>query len=116
MTKIQIIKQRIMYNNNPLELAVKFVVFPYDKVRHLADSISKAKTLAHVNQLCNQIDNYRRIASFASCCFPGEICREIHERCYRGINDCNNELRKLAKKTVKDEFVMKLTNNYHNNF
>ena len=97
-------------NLNPLELAVKLIALQNDRVRHLASSISKVKTLVHANQLCNQIDNYQRIALFASCYFSGEEKREILEHCCHGINDCNNELRKLTRDTLLDKTLEGLTN------
>ena len=53
-------------NFNPLELAAKLIALQNDRVQHLVSRMSKVKTLVHANQLCNQIDNYQRIALFAS--------------------------------------------------
>lgn len=97
------------FNFNPLEFTAKTVLRQNDRVRHLVSSISKVKALVHVNQLCNQIENYRRIALFASCCFSGEERREIHERCSHGINDCNNELRRLTGDALLDKAIERLT-------
>lgn len=96
-------------NFNPLELAAKLIALQNDRVQHLVSRMSKVKTLVHANQLCNQIDNYQKIALFASCCFSGEEKREILEHCCHGINDCNNELRKLTRDTLLDKTLERLT-------
>ena len=96
-------------NLNPLELAVKLIALQNDRVRHLASSISKVKTLVHANQLCNQIDNYQRIASFAFSCYFCEKRNRILEHCSHGINDYNNELRKLTRDTLLDKTLERLT-------
>ena len=81
-----------------------FNLNPFDFI----SDMSKAKTLLHVNQLYNQIDNYQRIASLASCC---SLCEErswILEHCSHGINDCNNELRRLTNNTLLDKAIERL--------
>ena len=95
------------FNCNPLELVAKIVLLQNDKVRDFITNMSKVRTMVHINQLCYQIDNYRRIAVFASCCCSDEERREIHERCSHGINDCNNELRKLTEDAIRDELVIR---------
>lgn len=94
-------------NCNPLELATKIVLLNNDRVRYLVSNMSKFKTLVHANQICSQIDNYRKIAVFASCCCSDEERREIHERCSHGIYDCNNEFRKLTEDAIRDELVIR---------
>ena len=95
------------FDCNPLELAAKIILLNNDRVRYLVSNMSKFKTLVHANQICNQIDNYRRIALFASTCCSDEERREIHERCSHGIYDCNNELRKLTEDAIRDELVIR---------
>ena len=85
-----------------LELAAMIILLNNGRVRYLVSNMSKFKTLVHANQICNQIDNYRRIALFASTCCSDEERREIHERCSHGIYDCNNELRKLTEDAIRD--------------
>ena len=100
------------FNCNPLELATKIVLLNNGRVRYLVSNMSKFKTLVHANQICNQIDNYRRIALFASTCCSDEERREIHERCSHGIYDCNNELRKLTEDAIRNElFIRELDKN-----
>ena len=95
------------FDGNPLELAAKIILLNNGRVRYLVSNMSKFKTLVHANQICNQIDNYRRIALFASTCCSDEERREIHERCSHGIYDCNNELRKLTEDAIRDELVIR---------
>ena len=90
-----------------LELAAKIILLNNGRVRYLVSNMSKFKTLVHANQICNQIDNYRRIALFTSCYCSDEERREIHERCSYGIYDCNNELRKLTEDAIRDELVIR---------
>ena len=79
------------FNCNPLELVAKIVLLQNDKVRDFITNMSKVRTMVHINQLCYRIDNYRRIALFASCYCSDEERQGIYERCSHGINDCNNE-------------------------
>ena len=95
------------FDCNPLGLAARIILQNNDRVRYLVSNMSKFKTLVHANLLCNQIDNYRRVAVFASCYCSDEERREIHERCSHGINDCNNELRKLTEDAIRDELVIR---------
>ena len=95
------------YNFNPLELATKTALLQNGRVRDFISNMSKVRTMVQVIQLCNQIDNYRRIALFTSCYCSDEERREIHERCSHGIYDCNNELRKLTEDAIRDELVIR---------
>ena len=98
------------YNFNPLELATKTALLQNGRVRDFITNMSKVRTMVKVYQLYAQIDNYRRIALFASCYCSDEERREIHERCSHGINDCNNELRKLTEDAIRDELVIRKLN------
>ena len=95
------------FNCNPLELAAKIVLLQNDRVRDFITNMSKVCSMEKANQLCTQIDKYRRIALFASCYFPDEKRREIHERCSHDIYDCNNELRKLTEDAIRDELLIR---------
>lgn len=72
--------------------------------------MSKVNTLIHAGQLCNQIGNYQRIASFASLCPPSNDRSKILELCNHGINDCYNELERLTKEAVRDKAIESYAN------
>ena len=96
---------------NPFELAPKLIPYQLnDGVRNHVDNISKVKTLVHVGQLYNQIEYYQRTASFASLCPPSNDRSKILEQCNHGINDCYNELERLAKETIMDRVIERYAN------
>ena len=92
-------------NCNPLELATKIVLLNNDRVRYLVSNMSKFKTLVHANQICSQIDNYRKIAVFASLCPLSNDRSKILELCNHGINDSYNELDRLKREALRDEVI-----------
>ena len=92
---------------NPLELVAKTALLQNGRLRDFITNMSKVRTMVKVYQLYAQIDNYRRIALFASTCCSDEERREIHERCSYGIYDCNNEFRKLTEDAIRDELVIR---------
>ena len=96
---------------NPFELATKLTLYQLnDAVMYNVVNISKAKTLVHVDKLCRQIENYQRMASFVLCCYPSnERSRKLEHIC-NGINECYNELEKLAKKTIMDKAIERYAN------
>lgn len=87
---------------NLLELATKLILLQNDRVRDFYSNMSKVNTLVHAGQLYRQIEDYQRIASFASCCPPSYERSKILEQCNHGTNDCYNELKRLTKEALRD--------------
>lgn len=98
------------FNYHPLELAAKLILLKNDRIRDFISNVSKVNTLVHVGQLCNQIDSYQIIASFASCCSPSYERSKILEQCNHGTNDCYNELERLTKEALRDKAIEKYAN------
>lgn len=106
------IKLKIMnyFNYNPFELAVKLIAFQSnDRVRELVSNISKTKSLIYASQLYQQREYYQRIASLASCCFPCNERSRTLEHCYHGINDCDNELKRIVEEELRNKTVERYT-------
>ena len=98
------------FNCHPLELAAKLILLKNDGIRDIVSNVSKVNTLVHVGQLCNQIESYQRIASFASWCPPSNDRDKILELCNHEVNDCYNELGRLMRESLKDETVERYSN------
>ena len=92
-------------NYNPFELAAKLILQRNARIRDFVSNVSKVNTLVHVGQLCNQIEVYQKIASFASLCPLSNDRSKILELCNHGINDSYNELDRLKREALRDEVI-----------
>ena len=98
------------FNYHPLELATKLILLRNDRIRDIVSNVSKVNTLVHAGQLCNQIEYYQRIASFASLCPPSNDRNKILELCNHGINDSYNELDRIKREALRDEVIERCAN------